>query len=77
MIVQNENWQREMSCGFIEGVGGKKANSDFLYTARFSFQIVLYSFEKVKEKSLFVLYSNCLSTCQKTQKTKTKQVVTQ
>ena len=42
MIVQNENWQCEMSCGFIEGVGGKKANSDFLYTARFSFQIVLY-----------------------------------
>lgn len=31
-----------MSCGFIGGVGGKKANSDFLYTARFSFQIVLY-----------------------------------
>ena len=51
--------------------------SDLWHTDKFSFQIVLYSFEKVKEKSLFVLYSNCLSTCQKAQKTKTKQVVTQ
>lgn len=56
MIVQNENWQREMSCGFIEGVGGKKANSDFLYTARFSFQIVLYFLVKDWEYMLHQMW---------------------
>ena len=56
MIVQNENWQREMSCGFIVGVGGKKANSDFLYTARFSFQIVLYFLVKDWEYMLHQMW---------------------
>ena len=57
MIVQNENWQCEMSCGFIEGGEGKKAYSDFLYTARFSFQIVLYFLVKDWEYMLHQMWS--------------------